>query len=272
MRRVPSAALGVALGTICLGLVPTWASTQSLALTGQVVVVPGGRPLAGVEIAITALSRSVRSDSNGVFLMDSVPRGRSLVEARMLGYRAFSSYFSVQSAYDPDYRIELVAVPTQVATLTVSADAVNVRLADFETRRARGGGGHFFSARELAANQGRPLADVLAIIPGIDVVRGPSGAAWLGGNRGVATLRADGLPRVSVEDRARGARVGLTCYAAVVLNGVVMYDGTTQNLFDINSIAPQDIAGIEFYGGPASMPVQFNTLRPTCGLIAIWTR
>jgi hypothetical protein len=205
--------------------------------------------------------------------MDSVPRGRYLVEARKLGYRPFSSYLSVQSAYDPEYRIELAPAPAaaQVAGVTVTADRISARLADFESRRLQGGGGHYVTAKAFADGEGRLVADILATVPGIDVIRGGSGAAWIGSNRGVATLSPSGLPRVGREDRARGARVG-TCYAAVVLDGVVVYDGTTQNLFDINSLPTQAIAGVEYYGGASSIPVQWNTMRPTCGLIAIWTK
>ena len=37
-------------------------------------------------------------------------------------------------------------------------------------------------------------------------------------------------------------------------------------------VGPGDVEGIEIYKGPATTPVQFNTMFAGCGAIAIWTR
>lgn len=244
-------------------------------VTGQVVVMPGGKPLAGVEVLIKAINRSVRTDSNGIFLMDSVPKGRYLVAALKPGFRSFSSYVSVQSASDPEYRIELTAAANMVATVVTTADAVVARLSGFEERRAKkAGGGRFLVPKDFEEQVGRPLADILARVPGISILRGTaiSGAAFIGNNRGMDTMRPDLLPKISEGDIKRGASKG-TCYATVVLNGVVMYDGQgSATLFDVNSIPPQDVVGMEYYAGGASIPVQWSSMAPTCGLLAIWTR
>lgn len=269
--RFDATAVAVALSMLAApALLPA-----QVPVTGQVVVMPGGKPLAGVEVLIKAINRSARTDSNGVFLMDSVPKGRYLVEALKPGFRAFSSYFSVQSASDPEYRIELTAAPNVVATVVTTADAVVARLSGFEERRAKkSGGGRFLVAKDFEGHVGRPLADILARVPGISILRGTKipGAAFIGNNRGVDTMRENMLPKVSDGDIARGAGKG-TCYATVVLNGVVMYDGQgSQTLFDVNSIPTQDVVGMEYYAGGASIPVQWSSMAPTCGLLAIWTR
>lgn len=244
-------------------------------VTGQVVAMPGGKPIAGAEVRIKAISRSVRTDSNGIFLMDSVPKGRYLVEAQKPGFRTFTTYFNVQSASDPEYRIELTAGATMVASVVTTADAVSARLVGFEERRAKkAGGGRFLVAKDFEGHVGRPLADILARVPGISISRGTAmpGAAYIGNNRGMDTMRPELLPKVNAGDVARGANTGM-CYAAVILNGVVMYDGQgQQNLFDINSIPTQEVVGMEYYAGQASIPVQWSTMSPTCGLIAIWTK
>ncbi len=251
--------------------VPSEAQGQ-VPLTGQVVAMPGGRPIAMAEVHIKSLSRMVRTDSNGVFLMDSVPKGQHLVEAVKPGFRTYSSMLSVMSMSDPEYRIELTTAPAMVAGVTTTADRVTARMTGFEERRLkRGGGGRFLNAKDFEQHIGRPTADILARVPGIDIIRGPSGAAFLGNNRGPETLRDNMLPRVSKADQARGAKVG-ACYAAVMVNGVTMYDGVSQELFDINSIPASDIAGMEYYGGGASIPVQWSGLTPSCGLIVIWTK
>jgi hypothetical protein len=42
--------------------------------------------------------------------------------------------------------------------------------------------------------------------------------------------------------------------------------------FDINSIKPEEMAGVEYYAGGASMPIAYNGTRTACGLVVIWTR
>jgi|APMI01.1.fsa_nt_gi hypothetical protein len=267
MTRTPRRILMVALTV----LLPLTLAAQ-VPLTGQVVAMPLGKPLPGVEVRVKSLGRSVVTDSNGIFLMDSVPRGRYVVEAQKLGYRLFSSNFTVASMSDPEYRIELTTAPLMVASVVTTADAVSARLLGFEERRLRkGGGGRFLSAKDFAEQVGRPAADIFARIPGITIIRGTSGAAYLGSNRGPETLRENLLPKTGPEARARGA-ANNTCYAAVILNGVVMYDGLNQNIFDVNSIPVQSIVGVEYYSGGGSIPVQWSGLTPTCGLLAIWTK
>ena len=44
--------------------------------------------------------------------------------------------------------------------------------------------------------------------------------------------------------------------------------------FAVNSIAPEEIHGIEIYPGPATIPAEYASMTrdASCGLIAIWTR
>ncbi len=43
-------------------------------------------------------------------------------------------------------------------------------------------------------------------------------------------------------------------------------------LFDLNSLAPDDILAIEVYKGGATMPLEYNATRKTCGLLVIFTK
>jgi len=44
-------------------------------------------------------------------------------------------------------------------------------------------------------------------------------------------------------------------------------------LFDVNSLATNTVAAIEYYRGAANIPVKFNVTGggESCGLIVIWT-
>lgn len=57
------------------------------------------------------------------------------------------------------------------------------------------------------------------------------------------------------------------CRSTVMLDGVPM-----MHPFSINSLDVGEVAAIEWYAGPASMPAQFNATRNGCGLLVIWTK
>lgn len=59
----------------------------------------------------------------------------------------------------------------------------------------------------------------------------------------------------------------------MIVNNVFVYRGNAnEELFDISSLAPTDILAIEVYKGGATMPLEYNATRSTCGLMVIWTK
>jgi len=63
------------------------------------------------------------------------------------------------------------------------------------------------------------------------------------------------------------------CYTAVFLDGNPIFTGRTgQMLFDLNTLDPKIIAGIEVYGGNSTLPPQFQRGGNSCGALLIWTR
>ena len=58
-----------------------------------------------------------------------------------------------------------------------------------------------------------------------------------------------------------------------MLDGIFVYQGHDgESLFDINSIQPADIGGVEVYTSTATIPPKYNGTRATCGLVVIWTK
>jgi hypothetical protein len=111
---------------------------------------------------------------------------------------------------------------------------------------------------------------VLQAVSGADIVRGRGGNAYFATRRGYDSFM--NMPRVTKWDQARGANPAL-CYAAVVVNDVFVYRGDDgEELFDVNSLAPTDILGVEVYKGGAAMPLEYNAMRKTCGLLVIFTK
>jgi hypothetical protein len=53
----------------------------------------------------------------------------------------------------------------------------------------------------------------------------------------------------------------------------VFVDGTlVGENFDINSIPPSSIRGIEMYRGPATTPLELRSYATPCGTVAIWIK
>jgi hypothetical protein len=42
--------------------------------------------------------------------------------------------------------------------------------------------------------------------------------------------------------------------------------------FNINTVPPMDIRGIEIYSGPATTPTRLRSPKTVCGTVAIWTK
>ena len=62
------------------------------------------------------------------------------------------------------------------------------------------------------------------------------------------------------------------CYLQVLLNGAIMYQAMGgRPLFDINTISPATVSGIEYYT-TSQTPPQYQTAGSQCGTILVWTR
>lgn len=239
------------------------------ALTGRVVDDRTGQSLAGVEVSIAAISRSVSTDSSGHFALRDITAGRYQVVLRKVGYQQSSTTITITGADGPEQLLRLAPAPTELAKVYVVTTPADRRLTTFEAHRTARMGGSFLTAAQLEKERGRSLADVLQAVSGADIVRISGGNAYFATRRGYDSIM--NMPRVTKWDQARGASTGL-CYAAVVVNDVFVYTGDGEELFDLNSLAPTDILAVEVYKGGATMPLEYNAMRKTCGLLVIFTK
>lgn len=259
----------VPLCVAAIGVVPP-VIAQEVRWGGRVVEDRTGAPLAGVELSIAALSLRTTTDSSGRFAFDRLATGAHKLSARRIGFEPLLTTITVSAANDGEHLLRLVAGSTELATVSVTASPVDRRLALFESHRTSDNGGSFLTTEQLRKERGRPLADVLQGVVGSDIVRGRGSAAFFATRRGYDSFL--NMPKARPADRARGASSGL-CYAAVVVNNVVVYRGDDEEeLFDLNQFAPDDIIAVEVYKGGATMPLEYNTTRKTCGLLVVYTR
>lgn len=218
-----------------------------------------------------------RTDSSGVFRLCYLPIDRPLTirtnlelkgdnarEIRLVpGARSIRVDIDVDAARPAISDSGVPPVPLEV----VSVIAARSVIAEFEERRL-GHVGHFITREQLDPQQYRKMADVLSQLPGARVLRGYGSHAWVSGGRGQVSMRAAPLDRWDIQ---RGAKPA--CYCDVYVDGAIVYaSGGPAQLFDINTISPGEIEGVEYYSGGAQIPAKFNKTGSACGVLVIWTR
>lgn len=250
-------------------LPPAAAPQRAAVLRGLVLEDATDAPLYGAEVAIPNLGISALSDSAGKFRLPAIAPGRHIVWVRKLGFAPVSTLLAFAEGDTLEREFALVRNVQALPEVEVTAPApVRGKLAEFDERR-RAGFGHFITQTDLDKHEDRRLSEVMATIPGTRVVRGNTNAAWIMTGRGIQSVTTGFSP--SSIDRAKGAPRG--CYAAVVLDGIFVFQGFSgEALWDINSLDPRSIAGIEVYNGAATIPTKYAGTRNTCGLVMIWTR
>lgn len=231
-------------------------------LVGAVISDPGDNLLPNAEILLVDLNRSVRSDSVGAFRLSNVPAGVHQIVVRLSGYEPWrgSLRFRDGQSIEADFMLRTVATPLAAVQVNAAPTSLSPRLAEFETRRKSGGGGHFLTADIFDQAHGRTLADVvLERVPGLKAV----------GNTNEKVLS-------SLHDGA------IRCAVQVILNGTAVFTGAPgQPTFNINGISSEDVIGLEYYS-VAATPIRYmgtgarskndNPQGPSCGTVIIWTK
>ncbi len=256
------------LALVCVGsaMQAQTAPAARGALVGTILTERTEKPVADAEIAIAGLTVSVRSDSAGNFSMLDVPVGTYQLTVRAPGYAAFSGTFTFRDNITLSRDFILKRTSNTLATVDVTARAFapsRSPLAEFEERRALGTG-HYLTSDVFEKSHGRKLTDVLiSSIPGIIAISNNTERSIAAGNRG----------NISVGSKPGQAGKKSGCYVQVVIDNIVRYRSSPgETLFDIDSVDPTTIGGIEFYT-VSQTPLQFNsTGGAPCGTMVIWTK
>lgn len=254
--------------TFCAALLLTAPMPRGAQAQGSVVGRVTDQALSavgGAEVDINGLSARTRTDSIGRFHFRNVPPGLYRVHVRRLGFTP--AFIDVQV---PDHdsvivHLRLIQRAQPLPTVPVERSMVDYRLRDFERRRASGVG-QFLTAADLAPERSRPLGDAVSRLRGTYVVRSAN-TACLTATRGAQSFQHSATGWCG--DRSVG---GAYCPVAVFVDGFPSYTGHTEEVFNLNSLRADEVAGIEFYSGAASMPREFSAPRGTCGALVIWTK
>jgi hypothetical protein len=219
-------------------------------LSGRVVDAQG-QPINGADV--TLLDRRVVTDGQGAFRLRDIPAGTHTLAVRHLGH----SPLARQIEFAPDDSLVERLVLARVAALdSVTVTGHRSGVAEFEERRASGGGGHFVTREQIDKYPTKRMADVLRPLPGLRVSAGRGGRGDLYAINSRGTITILGPP---------------TCYVHVYVDGAPMYTGGMQQPYNLNSLSASDIEGIEYYQGGSAIPPKYNR-SAACGVLVIWTR
>ena len=261
------------IALLIVGLIPIALSSQQTkrpaVLYGAVLSDPNDRPVAGAEVIVSP-TLSARTDSAGDFTIKGVPPGAYQIVVRHVGNAPLSALLAFAPGDSLGRDFVLAVDATQLDTVHIVAPGVSdfVRLgkmAGFEERK-KDGFGTFFDEATIESQHNRRLSEFIQSKAQVRVMQLGSGAA-IATRRGVA-LNA---PSGDGTDRRRGARPA--CYSAVWIDGLrVYYPAADKSLFNINSLSPDMIQGIEYYPSSATTPTQYAGLGANCGTLLIWTK
>lgn len=221
-------------------------------LLGRVVVDPTKLPVRGAEVVIPSLTLRTVTDSLGRFRLEGIAPGRRGLRVNMIGYAPLRTAVEFSAGDTVELEIGISPSSEEMAAIEiVEAQNSQRQLLDFERRRATGTG-EYLTAEDIRIRSRGRLSEALRTLNGVSLLSTGSGVLLVGG-------------------RASGRGIG-TCYTAVMLDNVWVYDGDrTQSPFNVNSLNPDDIAAIEYYRGLSNTPVELQGIRNSCGVLAIWT-
>lgn len=219
-------------------------------LTGKITA-PDGSPVAQARIAIGGTTLEAVTAFDGGFRIHGVPPRGQTLNVRMLGYLPRAVAVDVIAGDTIHIDVVLTRHALPLDTIAVRSDPqVSPAMRGFEQRRARGPG-VFLDRDAIKRMQPRVFTDVLRRVPGLQVrpVRG-------------------GLAGTNFSIQARGSE----CSVLFFMNGTAFPLPPDQPINDY--VSPDEVIGVEVYGGSSEIPAQFNSSRfnSRCGVIVIWTR
>lgn len=219
-----------------------------------------GGPLPGAEVLLEQRAQSQMTSASGEFSFANITDGTHKLLVRKIGWMSVDTVLVHSAAAPTVHRLVLRRLTVLDTTRTI---AVAPWRREFEENR-RLGLGRFVTREEIERRQPGHTLQLLAPLAGLKVVRraGSGSAAFVFSDRGLRSFNGKGCGGYSKR------------YADVWVDGVPVYlwrDGEDEG-FDVNSIHPEDIQGIEYYVSPAQTPAKYQRLNTTCGVLVIWTK
>jgi hypothetical protein len=254
---------GIRVFTLLLLLHPLSRPGSAQSVMGEVID-EAGVAVPSVTVGLIdedgRLVAHARSDSAGRFHVKAPMPGRYRVHVAGVGYRSLSG-----GPYDlvRDVALETVVVvhpvPIPLEPVDVEVDGRVPRLvSNGFYERAAHGRGSFFEGDAVRRSGSASIAEFLARLPR---VRADSRGANVFGSASVRN------PALYFEGS------GAPCVPALWVDGSLVRPGGTlaDPLRPDDWAGKGDLAGLEFYTGPAGVPIEFGH-SAACAVLVVWTR
>jgi hypothetical protein len=246
MRLALSAALAAALLAGLSGSAPAQGSAVVVVtVTGET----SGEPVQGARVTLDDGQHATVTNARGQATLRRVTPGSYTLEVQRIGFTVRRTTVEVPAA---GLAIPVSLVPDAIEVEGVEAEAPDWgrRLLDqqgFYERRRREIG-TFLTREDIARENPRSLAHL---------------------------LRRFGRMRVQSADFSRTAPVSGRNYYRPNTGRcppMIFLDGVQAEAFDLDNLDPENVQGIEVYGGASQVPPEFNRSSGLCGAVVIWTR
>lgn len=198
-------------------------------------------PVPGATITLFGSRITATTGENGRFRIVELPAGEYVVMARRLGFASASVTLHIDAGDTLRPAFALGRVTPQLDTVRASAAFATTRMGEFEERRARKVG-HFITAEEIEKRNPVFLTDMLRSVLSVRVGRDPYQ---------VGTMRST-----------------TGCPFQIFVDGQIFSE--TGSLW--STPTTKEIAGVEIYSGPATVPLEYKRTNTRCGAILIWTK
>lgn len=204
----------------------------------------------GAAVTIDHTIEAGNTDAAGIVRVPDLEDGGHIIEVVARGYQAYFDNFRTGANVAQPIQLELLPVLVS-DTAKAKGQATTLRFAGFDARRAKGQG-KFFTRAQLDAASGRPVSNLLKMDAGAFIVSGPHDESLLAMRRSPPSA-------------------SLPCYAAVVRDGIRIYPFAGATPPDLDKLFAEELAGIELYSRPATVPAELRDAA-TCGALILWTR
>lgn len=234
---------------------PGAASAQ--AVQGRLIGRETQAPVRGGTVHLMSADSQVVSqsatDSTGTFSLLAPRPGSYWLLGSAPGYESSETdAFPVpQQGTRVSFVIGRAAVVLDTVTATARGDADRLWYGGFYQRAEENRGGRFFTRAQIERQRNRDLADILRMVPSLEVSFG-----------GTTDFRDSRLLRVRLR---HPLSFQSQCWTMFYLNGQRVEAESVQNL------SPEDIEGVEVYVN-TTVPAQFSSsMGAACGVVVVWT-
>ena len=213
-------------------------------------------PVPNADVVLTEARQTLPVNRLGRFTFSGNVSGRHTVMVRAIGYKVAFVRVDVPAGDTGWVLVRMRMLPQRLAPVETTATPDEAELLpDFERRR-RAGFGYFITQEDIAAARPITVSQFLRRFPTVRVMD----------SMGVPQALSSRGPKITVFGQAM---IVVPCVMRVAVDGQMLPAGTS-----LDFASPSQLAGIEIYPGPSTLPVEFAALAKdaACGLIVFWTR